>query len=130
LKWLDVLCRSLREEAQLNALGLVTVGAQIGQALRNRLLIEDLYRRHPEIDQLEIERPIIICGMPRTGTTHLFNLMSADPQLRHLPYWEGLEPVLPESERPVPGAPDPRIARAAQGTAALDTLMPYFKRMH
>jgi hypothetical protein len=127
---LEVLCWSLREEADLNALGHVTMGGQIGQALRNRLLLEDLIRRNPEIEQVQIERPIIICGMPRTGTTHLFNLMSADPQLRHLPYWESLEPVLPEAERPAPGQPDPRLGRCAQAVAFLDGLAPHFKRMH
>jgi len=130
LKRLEVLCRSLREEANLNSLGRLTCGEQIGQSLRNRLLLEDLFRKHPEIDRLEIAKPIIICGMPRTGTTHLFNLMSADPGLRHLPYWESLEPVLPESERPAPGKKDPRLGRCAQATGFIDSLMPHFKRMH
>ncbi len=71
--------------------------------LKNRLLIEDLVRRHPEILEERIAAPIIICGLPRTGTTHLHNLMSADPALRSLPYWESLEPVLAEREQPAPG---------------------------
>ena len=62
--------------------------------LKNRLLIEDLIQRHPEILDQRIVAPIIVCGLPRTGTTHLHNLMSADPALRSLPYWESLEPVL------------------------------------
>ena len=68
--------------------------------LKNRLLIEDLLGRHPEILDEQIVAPIIICGLPRTGTTHLHNLMSADPALRSLPYWESLEPVLPASRGP------------------------------
>jgi len=65
-----------------------------------------------------------------TGTTHLHNLMSADATLRSLPYWESLEPVLPESEQPAPGEPDPRIARTAVALDFVNTTMPYFKRMH
>jgi Sulfotransferase family len=98
--------------------------------VKNRLLIEDLLTRHPEIHDIEIERPIIICGLPRTGTTHLHNLIGADPALRSLPYWESLEPVLAESERPAPGGPDPRVDRAAFAVDMVDTALPYFKRMH
>jgi hypothetical protein len=127
---LDTLCRALREQANLADIGRLTAGEAILQALRNRLLLEDLYARHPEIEQQEIRAPIVICGMPRSGTTHLFNLLSADPNLRYLPYWESLEPVLPESERPAPGKKDPRLARCAQACGFIDSLMPHFKRMH
>ncbi|MBV9935113.1 MAG: sulfotransferase, partial [Actinobacteria bacterium] len=100
---LDVLTTSLQKEAGLAPEGIVTNFAQLTQLLKNRLLIQDLLTRHPEIDDVEITRPIIICGLPRTGTTHLHNLISADPSLRSLPYWESLEPVLAESERPADG---------------------------
>ena len=98
--------------------------------LKNRLLIEDLIGRHPEILDEEIVAPIIICGLPRTGTTHLHNLMSADPALRSLPYWESLEPVLPDREIPGPGAPDPRVERTEMALSFLNTALPYFNRMH
>lgn len=130
MKRLEVLCRAFREEANLSDLGKLNAWEGTLQPLRNRLLLEDLYARHPEIEQVQIERPIIICGMPRTGTTHLFNLMSADPALRHLPYWESLEPIPKESERVAPGKKDPRIGRGAQACQFIDGLMPNFKRMH
>jgi hypothetical protein len=56
--------------------------------------------------------------------------MSADPGLRHLPYWESLEPVLAASEQPAPGEPDPRLARTEQAVALVNGAMPYFVRMH
>jgi hypothetical protein len=56
--------------------------------------------------------------------------MSSDPSLRSLPYWESLEPVLAESERPAPGAADPRRERTALALSFLDLAMPYFNRMH
>src|ERR1700735_4343939 len=95
---LDVLCRSLREEAGLNAAGKLAQSTLLTGLLRNRLLLEDLLSQHPEIRDEKIERPIIICGLPRTGTTHLHNLMGSDPSLRSLPYWESIEPVLAERE--------------------------------
>jgi hypothetical protein len=127
---LDVLCGALRTEAGLSPSGVVSWYSQLVQFVKNRLLIQDLLVRHPEIHDIQIERPIVICGLPRTGTTHLHNLLGADPALRSLPYWESLEPVLPEAERPPPGGPDPRMDRAAFAVDMVDTALPYFKRMH
>lgn len=127
---LAVLCTALGTEAGLGAAGIVGAYAQQLQLLKNRLLVEDLLRRHPEIHDERIERPIIICGLPRTGTTHLHNLIAADPALRSLPYWESLEPVLAERERPGAGEPDPRLDRTATALEFVNTAMPYFKRMH
>ena len=127
---LDILCAALRSEADLSPSGIVSWYSQLVQLLKNRLLVEDLLHRHPEIHDVPIERPIIICGLPRTGTTHLHNLISADPTLRSLPYWESLEPVLADSERPGPGEPDPRLARTAFALDVMNQALPYFNRMH
>jgi hypothetical protein len=127
---LDVLCRSLREEARLNDAGVLAQSVFLTGLLRNRLLLEDLVRRHPEIRHEKIERPIVICGLPRTGTTHLHNLMSSDPALRSLPYWESVEPVVAERERPAAGEPDPRWERTEAALSFVDAAMPEFKRMH
>jgi len=127
---LDVLLDAWLRPGVLGPWGIVAQYAFTKGLLRNRALIQDLLRRHPEIHDVEIIRPIIICGMPRTGTTHLHNLISADPGLRSLPYWESLEPVLPDAERPAPGEPDPRIGRTAFALDILDQSMPLFKRMH
>jgi hypothetical protein len=127
---LEVLCWSLRHEAGLNDAGLLAQSILLTGLLRNRLLVEDLVGRHPEILAERIVSPIIICGLPRTGTTHLHNLMSADPALRSLPYWESLEPVLAESERPAEGEADPRVERCELALDFVNGAMPEFKRMH
>jgi hypothetical protein len=127
---LDVLCRALREEADLSPSGHFAQHSLLSGLLRNRLLVEDRIRRRPEILDTEIAAPIVICGLPRTGTTHLHNLMSVDPRLRSLPYWESLEPVLADAERPADGEPDPRQARTEQALWLVDAAMPHFKRMH
>ncbi len=127
---LAVLCQAMREEGGFNGAGIMQQHVLLVGLLKNRLLIEDLIRRHPEILDERITAPIIICGLPRTGTTHLHNLMSADPALRSLPYWESLEPVLAERDRPGPGAPDPRLERTEAALSFLNTALPYFNRMH
>ncbi len=97
---LGVLCEAMHREGGFNGAGVMQQHVLITGLLKNRLLIEDLVGRHPEILDEQIVAPIIICGLPRTGTTHLHNLMSADPALRSLPYWESLEPVLPGERGP------------------------------
>jgi hypothetical protein len=127
---LDVLCRAMREEAGFNAAGVMAQHGLLVGLLKNRLLIEDAVRRHPEILDVEIAAPIIICGLPRTGTTHLHNLISYDPAIRSLPYWESLEPLLSKEETPASGQSDPRRARTEMALSFLDAALPYFNRMH
>jgi hypothetical protein len=127
---LGVLCTALRTEAGLSPYGVVNVWSQLVRLLTNRLLVEDLLGRHPEIHQVPVDRPIVITGLPRSGTTHLHNLLSADPALRALPFWEAVEPVLPDSELPAAGEPDPRWTRTAQSLAFMNDALPYWRRMH
>jgi hypothetical protein len=122
---LALLCTSLRDEAGLSPYGQTALYVQYVQLLKNRLRIEHLLRRHPEIREIPVVAPIIIAGLPRTGTTHLHNMIAADPAIRSLPYWEAVEPVAPPGE-------DGIQARVARTTAALDfvhTAMPHFRRM-
>ena len=123
---LDVLCTALRDEAGLSDTGTAVVFEQLVGNLVNRLRLQALTTAHPEIDDIPIERPIIICGLPRTGTTHLHNLLAADPALRYLPYWESLEPF-PSPDEP---GEQPRRDRCATGLDLVNTSMPEFKRMH
>lgn len=123
---LEVLCASLRDEAGLSDAGRAIAFEQLVGNLVNRLRLEALLREHPEIEDVRIERPIIICGLPRTGTTHLHNLLAADPSLRYLPYWESLEPF----PAPEDGDPEPRRQRCAAGLQLVHTSMPEFRRMH
>jgi hypothetical protein len=127
---LALLLRSLEAEGRLSRLGRVTRYQELLRFLKNRLRVEDRIARHAEILEIEIARPIVITGFPRSGTTHLHNSLAADPELRFLPYWEALEPVLPESERPAPGQPDPRLARCEAALAWVNGALPYFRWMH
>jgi Sulfotransferase family len=127
---LEVVCAALQTDVPLSDAGRAAAFVQLSGLLRNRLLVQDVWNRHPEVDEIDVVAPIIICGLPRTGTTHLHNLISADPAMRSLPYWESEEPVLKESEQPAPGEPDPRWARTEVALDVVNTAMPYFKRMH
>ena len=121
---LELLLHGMREEAGLDPFGTLINHSLVVQLLRNRLLLRELVKQNPEIRDEVIDRPIVICGLPRTGTTHLHNLISSDPKLRSLPYWESLEPLVPE------GTPDERRERTQLALDTIDSVMPLFKRMH
>ncbi|ADP81061.1 sulfotransferase family protein [Pseudofrankia inefficax] len=123
---LDLLVDSLRKEARLNAVGEFVLRDMIVRLLRNRLQIEDWYRRHPEIDDEVIERPLIGLGLPRTGSTALAALLGEDPGARSLVAWQAEEPCPPPSTVP---APDPRIARAEAKAAQSRELSPKLSAM-
>jgi len=125
-KWIE----SVVADTELSALGRAGV---FGAMVRNasvRLRIEDMVKRFPEILDIKIERPLIIAGLPRSGTTYLQNFLAADPRLRSLPYWEAVRPVPAPEEYCVAGQEDPRRARCAADWVQQDALLPYVKAIH
>lgn len=127
---LEILCRSLRAEAGLSRAGIVMATGQVIGHLRTRLRTEDLLRRHPEILDVPIERPIVVAGLPRSGTTHLHNLLSADTALRSLPYWESLEPIPAPDDPPGEAGVEARMERTRTALEFTNGVMPHFKAMH
>jgi hypothetical protein len=69
------------------------------KAVSNRLRIREHVRTHPEVADVQVQRPIFIVGFPRTGTTVLQNLLACHPDRRALQFWE--------LTAPVPEYPDP-----------------------
>lgn len=96
----------------------------------NRLLIRDLLNRHPEILDVPIERPVIVVGLPRSGTTHLVNLLAADTRFRSLPLWEAYEPVPNPAEAGAIGGRDPRWVRCDRAWRAMQGTAPLLAAMH
>ena len=127
---LGVLVNALTTEAPLSAFGRLVSRHFLTQMLMARLRLEELYRKHPEIDDIRIERPIVVAGLPRTGTTHLFNLLSQHETLRWIPYWESLEPFPDPDEKPGKDGRDPRIKRGEGTLELLERIMPLFNAMH
>jgi LPS sulfotransferase NodH len=99
---LEVLTRSMREEARLNAVGLAVQSERLVNALANRLRRIELMQRHPEIAGERVEVGMVIAGLPRTGSTLLQRLLAATPQTTAPFWWETIYP-LPHGE---PGRAD------------------------
>jgi hypothetical protein len=119
-RWLDCAQR----EAQLSDAGRMGLNQLITGWLVNRLRMVDDITRHPEILDEVITAPIIVTGMPRTGTTKVQRYIAADPALQHLPFWR-VQNIAPMPEA-VPGQPDPRIAIAAGFIDLLKQVNPDF----
>ena len=97
----------------------------------NRLRIRDLLQRHPEILEVRIDRPIVVVGLPRSGTTHLVNLMAAD----RAPPVDAAVGGLRAGARPARGDrtpvdDDPRWRRCQQAWEAMEMTLPHLSAMH
>lgn len=103
---------------------------RVVRLLRNRLSLTELIKRYPEIESIPIEKPFIVVGMPRSGTTHLVNLVAADPRRRALPYWESQEPIPARGEGPDLFGVDPRYRRCKAEHDALMASAPVVAAMH
>jgi hypothetical protein len=127
---LRVLLGALRAEADLSILGRVLTGQLLTGLLVTRLRLTQLLDEHPEIFEEEIRAPIVVLGLPRTGTSHLHGLLAQDPRLRSLPYWESLEPIPEPGRRSTVARLDPRRRRCEQVLRFQHWVMPLFPAMH
>ncbi len=77
--------------------------------LTNRLRIEQWYAAYPAIAERAVEGPVLVCGLPRTGTTATVGMLALDPRFRFPRMWEMAQPV-----------PPPRLADEADDPRAVD----------
>jgi hypothetical protein len=123
---LSHLLESCHSEARLNLFGKMALRADLLRTLCNRLLIERDRKANAQIAQQQIRQPLVVLGLPRSGTTILHILLAADPEHRVPQSWEAMEPSLPrgdDDERR-------RIQRATRNFRCLRWLAPAFYRVH
>jgi len=61
--------------------------------LVNRLRWEADVEKHPEILDEDVDDPIVVLGLPRSGTTKMQRFLSADPALQATPAWAMWNPA-------------------------------------
>ena len=127
---LNLLIDEWNDDPGISNLWRLTLFGYVTRYASNRLLIEDTLKRHPEIHNEVIDRPIIVAGLPRSGTTHLVNLIAADMRLQSLPLWESYEPVPLPGEAMLPDGTDPRYQRCADAWAGMQQTSPLIAAMH
>ena len=111
------LLAAYRSEADFSAQGAQAMHGHLVDALVTRLRIHHCVKLHPEILQEEIRGPLVILGLPRTGTTKLQRLLGSSPHMQKLPFWKLLTPVPLDDVSS--NASDPRIALAEQFVAGM-----------
>ena len=121
---------ALEADTGLSGLGRHIVRERILGLLTARLRFEDFVRRHPEALEVELEPPVIVVGLPRSGTTHLVNLLAADSRFRAMPWWEVIAPTPVRGDGPGRDGVDPRYLRCLATHEITKKVAPLTALMH
>jgi hypothetical protein len=114
----------------LSGLGRFIVRNRLLGLLRARLRFEDFVRRHPDALDVDLDPPVVVVGLPRSGTTHLVNLLAADARFRSMPWWEVAEPVPVLGDGPGREGIDPRYLRCLADWQTMKKVAPLTALMH
>jgi hypothetical protein len=121
---LRVLAKSLNEEGQLHPLGRIMFSLALKLHLTNRLCLEHAWNRNPDALRQPLNQPLYVVGLPRTGTTLLYNLLCQHPKCRPLMGWESIYPVRN------PRRPDLRRWKGRRLVNRLNKFAPRLKSVH
>jgi hypothetical protein len=127
---LDCWMQATNEDANASPLARTNVWQLAVRCAANRLRLEDFIRRHPQVDDVVIEKPIVVAGTPRSGTTFMLELLGADPRFRALRWWEALFPIPGPADAPTAADANPRRTRAQANWRAIENLLPHQRLMH
>jgi Sulfotransferase family len=92
---LAILLDTLDRAVGVTDSGRAEMHRQYTEALANRLRVVDQHAHHPELREGRIDRPLVVLGLPRTGTTVASCLLDQDPARRSLLNWEASDSVPP-----------------------------------
>ncbi|MBA6413334.1 sulfotransferase [Parahaliea sp. F7430] len=130
-EWLEgfhVFLKALDEEADLHLLGRLMTRSDILRWLEARLGIEAAYAQNPEIEDEVIDSPVIVTGLPRSGTSILFELLAQDSQFGSPRNWEIMFPYPPPQTSTYES--DPRIERCEHLVTQWNRVVPTYASMH
>jgi hypothetical protein len=122
---LSRLLESCQDEARLNLIGKIALKTDVLETLSARLKMERDRQLYPNIAHQEIREPVFIVGLPRSGTSLLHRLLSADPEHRCPLMWEVRSPSPPTRAHE-----KRRIQRATQSCNFFNWLVPTFRYAH
>jgi Sulfotransferase family len=122
---LSRLLQSCQDEARLNLMGKIALKVDTLETLCVRLQMQRDRQIYPDIPRQEIREPLFIVGLPRSGTSALHRLLSADPKHRSPLMWEVRTPSPPTA-----AGEKRRIQRAQQSCNFFNWLLPAFRYVH
>lgn len=88
-----VLIDSINREARLTDDAADYQRQMLTHHLCQHLRFEEVWRRHPEIDEQEVVAPLVVLGLQRSGTTKLSRVIASDPQWHVIRLWDGMSPL-------------------------------------
>lgn len=125
---LEYLVDGIIDESQLPALAQTKILERLQGLLVNRLRLQNDRDRNPAIAREVIRRPIIILGLPRSGTTQLHTLLAQDPLNRTPKLWEMTLPSPPPEAATYDS--DPRIDLVNQSLEARGLMTEAMRAIH
>ena len=106
LRALKELVRSINAESSMTPAGAEAATERWLRLLVNRLRFEADLARSPEILEQRLLPPLVICGLPRVGSTKLHRLLAEGGAFQTLLFWQGLKTGIGEaSTTPKAGPP-------------------------
>ncbi|HEY2539613.1 MAG TPA: sulfotransferase [Stellaceae bacterium] len=126
---LRLLLQACDEEAQLSLFGGTAIRWDSLRFLENLLLIRAEEKRSPAILDQPIAAPLVIAGLPRSGTTFLHSLLIEDDANIVPRVWQLIYPY-PLRRAQQRGAADRRQQRVARQLKMFEILAPQFHRLH
>eukprot|EP00903_Cladosiphon_okamuranus_P003394 g3392.t1 len=111
---------------------------QVGRMLFQQLVVGGIVQNsrmnairkaHPEIANTPIKEPLVVAGMPRSGTTYLLQLLASENDFTSIKKWESTTPF--PSQKVLRGeAPDTRIEMGEEAIKLIHSLAPYEKYIY
>jgi Sulfotransferase family len=124
---LQMLLKACGEEADLSLFGGAALRWDTVRFLSNLLRLRDKEKRAPEILDENVAAPLVIAGLPRSGTTFLHGLLTEDPSNFVPRVWQLIHPY--PTARPGAGR-DRRPQQVARQLGMFQILAPQFRRLH
>lgn len=124
----EVLVNALETEANLNQVGRFVQHERVLNTLKNRLRLSEYIKLNPEILAEEIIAPVVIVGLPRTGTTMLHRVLASDNRF-FAPLWYEVRNPAPFMDWD-PKETDQRLILAEAEVAALLEANPEIAAIH
>jgi hypothetical protein len=128
LMGLTRLTLALNEQANLSQAGRIAAYFNLLDQLSVRLRLLDYRKRRAEVAEQTIRNPLFILGLPRTGTTILYELIAQDRAFRSPATWEVARPLPPPTEQS--HGDDKRIKAVERMLAVMEKLTPGFRAIH
>ena len=125
---LTAILDSVNQEGKLTFFGRFTIRQFLIENLCSRLRVIEVLKRFPEIQQQKIQKPIVITGWYRTGTTHLHNLIASHPNVRAPLFWELRHPC--PTVNPRTTDPKRQIRKVQLASKIHSYLVPGFSNVH